>query len=213
MKRVAKPSINKVIKTLIKADVLVLSAFGFITPIFAIFITQQIRGGDVKVAGFAAAIYWILKSLFQIPISKFLDKTKGEKDDLYFLVIGFVISALVPFGYIFSSIPWHIYLLQVIYAIGLAMVLPSWCAIFTRHIDKGKEAFEWALDSTAIGLGVGVTGALGGILVSLSGFNVVFIIVGILSLIGALLPLLIYKDIVPKKVAPISFPEAKKPPL
>ena len=206
-------SINRVIKNLIKADVIFLSAFGLITPIFAVFITDQIAGGDVKVIGFAAAIYWILKSILQIPISRFLDKTKGEKDDLYFLVIGFVIAAIVPFGWIFSILPWHIYILQAIYAIGLAMVLPSWCAIFTRHIDKGKEAFEWALDSTALGFGAGITGALGGILVSQFGFNSVFIIVGVIALFGALLPLLIHKDIIPKSKSHIKPPETKKPPL
>ena len=209
----AKLAINKIIRTLIQADVLFLSAFGLITPIFAVFITEQIRGGDIKVVGFAAAIYWILKSLFQIPIGIFLDKTKGEKDDLYFLVIGFVIAAIVPLGYIFSSFPWHIYVLQAIYGISLAMVLPSWSAIFTRHIDKGREAFEWALDSTALGFGIGITSAIGGILVSQFGFNLVFTIVGIIALLGALLPLLIYKDIMPKGKHHIKTSEIKKPPL
>jgi len=194
----AKASINRVIRNLIQADLVFFSAFGLIEPLLAVFITQQITGGDVKVVGFAVAIFWILKSLFQIPISKFLDKTKGEKDDLYFLVIGFFIAALVPFGYIFSSLPWHIYVLQIINAVGLAMVYPSWCAIFTRHIDKGKEAFQWSLDSTVLGIGMGITGAIGGILVSQFGFNLVFVIVGILGLLGALLPFLIYKDIMPR---------------
>lgn len=193
-----KASINRIIRNLIQADLVFFSALGLIEPLLAVFITQQITGGNVKVVGFAVAIFWILKSLFQIPISKFLDKTKGEKDDLHFLVIGFLIAALVPFGYIFSSLPWHIYVLQIIGAVGLAMVYPSWCAIYTRHIDKGKEAFEWGLDSTVLGIGMGITGAIGGILVSQFGFNLVFVIVGILGLLGALLPLLIYKDIMPR---------------
>jgi len=193
-----KFSINKIIRTLISADLIFLSAFGLITPIFAVFITEQIEGGDVRVVGFAAAIYWILKSILQIPIGKFLDKKKGEKDDLYLLILGYLIVALVPFGYMFSFLPWHIYILEGIYAVGMAMALPSWCAIFTRHIDKGKEAFEWSLESTAYSFGTGVTGALGGILVSKFGFDAVFIMVGFIALLGAFLPLLIYKDIKPK---------------
>lgn len=207
-----KIPISKVVKTLIKGDVIFLSALGLITPIFAVFITQQIKGGDVKVAGFAAAIYWIVKSLLQIPISRFLDKTKGEKDDFYFLVIGFFVAAIVPFGYIFSSLPWHIYLLQAIYSIGMAMAYPSWCAIFTRHIDRGREAFEWAVDSTVTGLGVGITGAIGGVLVSYFGFNVVFIIVGIFALLGGLCPLMIYKSLAPKGAQRIEVIEIRKPP-
>jgi len=193
-----KISVNKVIRTLIGADLIFLSAFGLITPIFAVFITEQIQGGNIEVVGFAAAIYWIIKSLLQIPIGNFLDRKKGEKDDLYFLILGYLIVALVPLGYIFSYLPWHIYVLEGIYGIGMAMALPSWCAIFSRHIDKGKEGFEWSLESTAFSFGTGVTGAIGGILVSNFGFNAVFVMVSIFALIGALLPFLIYKDIKPK---------------
>ncbi len=141
----SKFSINKVVRALIKTDLIFLSAFGLIAPIFAVFIIEQINGGNVRVVGFAAAIYWILKSILQVPIGKFLDKRRGEKDDFYCLVVGYLLAALVPFGYIFSYSPWHIYGLQAVYAIGMAMGIPAWAAIFTRHIDKGKEAFEWSL--------------------------------------------------------------------
>jgi len=79
--------INKVIRTLIGADLVFLSALGFVNPIFAIFITSRIKAGSLEVIGFAAAIYWITKSILEIPVGRFLDKRKGEKDDLYFFVI------------------------------------------------------------------------------------------------------------------------------
>lgn len=193
-----KISINKIVRTLIGADLIFLSALGLINPIFAVFITDQIKGGDVKMIGFAAAIYWIVKSLLQVPIGNFLDKRKGEKDDLYFLIFGYLIVALVPFGYIFSFLPWHIYILEGVYAIGMAMYYPSWCAIFTRHIDKGKEAFEWSLESATLGIGAGITGAVGGILASKFGFDLVFILVGAMAIISGFFPLFIYKDVKPK---------------
>ncbi len=191
----SKFSINKVVRTLIQTDLVFVSAFGLVSPVFAIFITKQIQGGSVEVVGFAAAIYWILKAILQIPIGKFLDKYKGERDDIYFLVLGYILAAIVPLGYMFSFLPWHIYVLQAIYSIGMAMAIPAWAGIFTRHIDGGKEAFEWSLESSGLSLGSGITGAVGGILVAKFGFNMVFIIVSVLAFIGALLPLLIYKDI------------------
>jgi MFS family permease len=190
-----KFSINKVIRTLIGADLVFLSALGFVNPIFAIFITGQIKGGSIEVIGFTAAIYWITKSILEIPIGRFLDKRKGEKDDLHFLVIGYLIVACVHFGYLFSYLPWHIYFLQGIYAVGLAMSWPAWYAIFTRHVDKGKEGLEWSVQDAAYGIGTGITGAVGGILVTFFGFNSVFMIAGTLAIIGALLPLLISKNI------------------
>ncbi len=190
-----KFSINKIIKILIGADFVFLSALGLITPIFAIFIIGQIKGGTVEVVGFAAAVYWIAKSFMEIPIGKFLDKKKGEKDDLYFLIIGYLIIACVQFGYLLSSLPWHIYVLEAIYALGTAMAWPAWAAIFTRHIDRGKEGFEWSVEHVAFSFGTGVTGALGGILVATFGFHLVFIIAGFMALFGGLLPLIILKDV------------------
>lgn len=205
--------INKIIRILIQADVIFLSAFGFITPIFAVFVTEQIKGGDVRVVGFAAAIYWILKSILQIPISKFLDKKKGEKDDLYFMITGFLIATIIPFGWLLASLPWHIYMLEAIYSVGMALAVPSWYAIFTRHIDKGKEAFDWAAYSTSIGVGTGVTGAVGGILVSKFGFDAVFIIVGILAFLGSLSLFLIRKDVSVRGNGYLRFFRFLKPPL
>lgn len=198
---------------MIQADLIFVSAFGLITPIFAIFITDQIQGGNIKVVGFAAAIYWILKSLLQLPIGRYLDKNLGEKDDFYFVIAGNFVAILIPLGYVLSSLPWHIYCLQALYAIGMSMVVPAWSAIFTRHIDKGKEAFEWSLESTAVGLGVGVTGAVGGIVASTFGFNIVFFFVSMGALMGTLLLATVYKHIYPRGDHHLYVPKIKKPPM
>lgn len=191
-------SINRIVRNLIGADILFLSAFGLVAPVFAVFITEQIKNGDVKIVGFAAGIYWILRAILQIPVGKFLDQTKGEKDDFYCLVIGYILTTLVPFGYILSSLPWHIYFLAIINALGMAMAYPAWCAIFTRHIDKGREGLEWASYGTAVDLGIGTAGVIGGLMVSKFGFDSVFLIVGIISLISGLLLLTLRKYIIPK---------------
>ncbi|PIS17359.1 MAG: hypothetical protein COT59_01050 [Candidatus Nealsonbacteria bacterium CG09_land_8_20_14_0_10_42_14] len=206
-------SINKVIKIITASDVALLAGFGFIAPIFAIFVAQKITVGDTaeaaKIAGFAMAVYWGVKSLLQIPFGKYLDKNHGEKDDLYFVAIGNLLAAFSIFGYIFSSQPWHIYALQALYSLGMAMNIPAWSAIFTRHIDKGKEAFEWSARSTAIGIGAGISGALGGMVASTFGFNVLFIGAGIFVLVSSFLPFLIYDDICPKDRKSPRVPEVK----
>ena len=206
-------SINKVIKILITNDFVLNSGWGLLAPIFAIFLVEKIALGDsiegAKIAGFAALIYWIIKSILQIPIGHYLDKTHGEKDDFWFMVLGTFLTGLSPFGYLISFLPWHIYGCQVLHAVGMAMVVPSWSAIFTRHIDKGQEAFEWGIDSTSLGIGAGLSGAVGGILVAISGFKIIFILVGSLTLISAFLLLLIHKEIAPRdKLFPhILFPK------
>ena len=171
-------------------------------PIFAIFIVKNIALGSVadaaRVAGFAALSFWITKSLLQIPIGRYLDKNHGEKDDFLFMTIGTFMMALVPIGYLLSSQPWHIYALQVFYAVAAAVNFPSWSAIFTRHIDPGKEAMEWGTHSTLSGIGVGVAGGIGGIAVAAFGFAAVFIFVSTFTLISGFLLLVVRDEISPK---------------
>lgn len=201
-------SINKVVRILVLSDLTLLFGWGLISPILAIFITEQIKGGDVRVAGIAVGIYWVLKSLLQIPVGSYLDKNHSEKDDYYFLIGGTFLASLTPLGFIFTSLSWHMYTLQGIHAIGAALSLPAWCGIFTRHIDKGKEAQSWALDSSAIGIGAGVAGIIGGVVAKAFGFIPLFVGVSILGIISTLLCLLIKKELLPKeKVILIPKPE------
>lgn len=197
------------IKVLILADFALLAGFGFVLPIFAIFIIEHIQGGDVRVAGLAAAVYWITLSLVLVPFGKYLDRNHGEKDDLYFIISGTVLGALSVTGLIFASLPWHIYLLQGVYALGMGMNIPGYTAIFTRHIDKGKEALSWSTRAALVGVGAGTAGALGGTIVHHFGFQVLFAGAAILLLASAALPLLILKDLLAKDKKMPRVPETK----
>jgi len=194
--------INKVIKALIISECILNSAWGFIGPIFAIFIVETITMGDpgraARVAGFSTLVYWFVKSFLQIPISRYLDKNHGERDTFWFNFSGRALIAIVPFGYLVSSLPWHIYACQVVYALGSAMIIPSFYSIFTKFIDKGKEAFEWGMNSTMLGFGVGITGALGGILYSYFGYQIIFILVGSVTILSALVMLFVKKEVFEK---------------
>lgn len=192
-------SINKVIKILVFSDLVLLFGWGLISPILAIFIIESIQGGDAKVAGFAIGIYWLTKSIIQIPIANFLDKHQGEKDDLYALIFGIILASLTPIGFIFAQFPWQIYLLQGIHALGMAFAIPSWSGIFTRHIEKKREAFCWSLDSSALGIGAGVAGIIGGTVAKAFGFTPLFIGVSVLGIISGLVVFLIKKDLLPKR--------------
>lgn len=204
---------NKIIKILIASDFFLNLGWGLLSPIFAIFILESVTFGDsakaVEVAGFSALVYWITKSIFEIPIGWYLDKKYGEKDDLWFMVIGTFITAVVPIGYLFSSAPWHIYFFQIIHAAGMAMALPSWLAIFTRHIDKGKEAFEWSIEATSIGAGAGIAGGIGGLMAASFGFKTVFIFVSLLNIISAILLIFIKNSVYPKSKEGSIMPASK----
>jgi len=194
--------INKIIKIMVASDFVLNLGWGLLGPVFAIFIVQNITTGNsaeaAKVAGFATFCYWAVKSALQIPISMHLDKNSGEKDDFWFMVAGMFIAGFIPIGYLFSYASWHIYVLQIIYAVGMAMAIPPWLAIFTRHIDKGKEALEWGAESTFLGAGAGIAGGIGGLVVATFGFATLFIFVSCFTFLAVALLLFIKNDISPK---------------
>jgi MFS family permease len=187
---------NKVIKYLILTDLSFWMGWGMITPVFAIFIVNgKIIGGTALVVGIATAIYYISRSCLVLPFAKILDKHEGDKDDYFFLVSGNLIAALVPFGYIFAIYPWHIYVLQAFYGIGIAMALGGWRAIFTRNIPKGKEASSWARNDAILNLGVAFAGVTTGFLITKIGFEATFTIAGSLALFSVFLLLRLRKEI------------------
>jgi len=189
--------INKIVKVLILSDFIIISAFGFVAPIFALFLTGKIQGGTIETVGYAAAIYWIAAVLTRLPIARRIDKTKSEKDDFYFMIFGSILIAIVPFLWIVSSKIWHIYFIQALYGLGYSLRLPGWYGMFTRHIDKGHEGYEWSFDSLVSGVGSGITAALGGIMAARMGFNVLFIVIGALSIIGSAVLIFLYYIVEP----------------
>jgi len=194
--------VNRVMRAYIYWDLVINSAWGLLGPVFAIFILQRFAAGDTakgaEIAGFAVFFYWLIKSILQIPIGNYLDKNHGEIDDFWFYVIGTIITGIVPFGFLFAYLPWHLYTLQVLHAIGMSMVVPSSYAIFIRHTDKNREAYESSLDSTLMGVGAGVAGAIGGIIAGYISFNLIFILTGIFTLISVFFLFQVRKDMLPK---------------
>ena len=188
---------NKIVKVLTLSDFILTSAFGFVAPIFALFITDKIQGGTIETVGFAAASYWVVAAIVRLPIARYVDRTKTEKDDFYFMIFGSILISTVPFLYILSTKIVHIYLIEALYGLGYSLRLPGWYGMFTRHIDRNREGYEWSFDSLISGVGSGVTAAAGGVLAAKLGFNALFIFVGAISVIGSAILIFLYYIVEP----------------
>jgi MFS family permease len=185
--------INHVVKVIIASDFYIEGGLVLFSPIFAVFVTDQIMGGSLEVVGFAAAITQIV--IFEIPIAKYLDRNHGEYDDFYSMLLGSALISLTPFLYLFASLPNHIYLIHIIGGLGLAFFIPPRYAIFSRHIDKLQENLEWSFKSVVIGVAMAGAAALGGFMAQRFGFNSVFVLGGILAVIGSIYEVKIFKDL------------------
>ncbi|MBI2097245.1 MAG: MFS transporter [Candidatus Sungbacteria bacterium] len=189
--------INPIVRMLVISDFFILAGLGFIGPMLPIFIVNQIPGGDVRAAGFAAAIYMAMW-VFQIPIGRYLDRTKGERDDYTFLVAGAFITSAALFLFSVAETPWHIYLIQALAGLGRAIDLPAWYSIFTRKVDKKREGYEWGVENVTAALSVGFVSAIAGLIAEAYGFRALFILAGAASFIGALVLFFLYRSVFPR---------------
>lgn len=186
--------VNRVIRHLVISDFVLNFAFGLLAPIFAVFILKNIEGGSLRVIGLATACYWIARTATTVPISKFLDKTDGERDEFYFSVIGSFIISSIPLFYLLTNLPWHIYLTQFIFGLANSMAIPAWRILFTDHIDRGKTGFEWSLEDVAIGVSTAGSAYLGAVLADKFGFGVVLVLLAMLGYLATILLIPIGKD-------------------
>ena len=176
--------VNMVIRFLIISDVIWVGAMGLLGPIFALYIVEFIDGGNALVAGVAAAIYLVTKSLLQIPAAAIIDKIRGEKHDFWILFMGSILGASIPLFYLFIHTPLHLYIVQFFYGAVIAFTFPSYMAIFTRHIDKTREGMDWGIYFTLTDLSAAATASIGGVLATTLGYDVLIVAVVIVSLLG-----------------------------
>lgn len=179
--------INVVIKILIVSDFIIWSSYNLLAPIFAIFISEQVPGASLETVGIATGLYLLVKSLAEVPVGIFIDKTKSENDDYYTMVFGTILSAAAYVLYVFIDAVWQLYALQIFLGLGAAIAYPGWYSIFTKHIDKRRAAFEWSIYDVLLGTGMALSAFVGAFFADYFGFDVLFIVIGIMTLAGAFL--------------------------
>ncbi len=186
--------VNRVIRHLVISDFIFNFAFGLLAPIFAVFILKDIHGSGLRVIGLATTSYWIARTLSTVPLSRFMDRTDGERDEFYFSIIGSFILSSVPLFYLLATLPWHVYLIQFIFGIANSLAVPAWRILFTDHLDRGKTGYEWSLEDIAIGVSIAISSYLGSLLAEKFGFHVVFILLAMIGYAATMVLIPIYKD-------------------
>lgn len=185
-KSLFKNGLNKVNQYLTISDLIIIGATGLISPFIPLFISTEVSDGSLVKAGFAMTLALVVKAILQVPISRYVDNKKGELDDYQFLLVGSILVALSYFAYAFVGNMTQLYLIQIFQGIGAAASSPTWYAIFSRHVDKSKEAFQWTVYDTSISIGTALTASLGGVLITVYDYRKVFLVVAGFILLGSL---------------------------
>ncbi|MEM4576282.1 MAG: hypothetical protein QW701_02325 [Candidatus Nezhaarchaeales archaeon] len=126
--------VNKVIRSLISFDFVVLTGMGLVTPIFAIFITNRIVGGTPFVAGLASTAYMASFSVARLSSAYVVDKKLSERGKILLSVFGTVLAGFSYLLYVVAKLPWHVYLLQTLNGIGIGLrYSPFMSLLYSLH--------------------------------------------------------------------------------
>lgn len=157
-------------------------AIGMFGPIYAIFV-QRI-GGDILAAGTAWSIFMIISGVGIILMGNIQDKMKKDKP---FIILGYTLESLGFLGYFFVSNVKQLFLLQVLLGIATVLKTPAYDSFYTKYLEKGKFASQWAAWEAVWYIATGIAALIGAVLAKLFDFKILFLVMFLTSLIGLLL--------------------------
>lgn len=170
---------NSALKILYLFNGVFVFAAAMLAPIYAIF--AEDIGATIFQISLLAFVFLSAKVLFTFVVKTFGDDLV-EKE--YMLLAGFLLRAVAWFSFAFVGSIIPLFLIQVVLGAGEAFGNPSFNAIFAEHLDQGKHIQEYAewgiINSVSAALGT----LVGGAIVTAFGFDVLFILMGIIALIS-----------------------------
>lgn len=196
--------INRLVRNFVIIDLTFFGGWGFLGPVFPVFIMQNIPGATLTTVGVAAAIYPIIKSVLQLPVANYIDRNQGYYDDFLILVVGLLLASFSAFSFILVKTVWQLYLVEALHGVAFALYTPSWSEIFSRHLDKNRISFDWSLDSATVGIAAGITGLLGSLMAENMGFYSIFVAASIFSMVAVLILVLSPDVVFPRSTTPES---------
>jgi DHA1 family quinolone resistance protein-like MFS transporter len=175
---------HKVLRSLVISDLFILSSFGLVQPIFAVFLLRNIYDATITSIGIALTVELFTRSIFQVMIARWADEERGNKRETWTLLVGSLLISFVPLGYIFAQSIIHIYIAQFFHGLGQALSYPSWRVLFSRFSRQESAGYEWGIYDTVTSLGMASAAVIGAYFAEQYSFTVLFLMVSVFSLLG-----------------------------
>ena len=154
-------------------------ADGLLGPLFVVF-AQKI-GGDIFEITWAWAVFLITTGIVSIFIGKISDSTISKES---LVTLGYALTSLFTFSYLLVSAPLHLLFVQMGLGLALALCSAPWLALYDEHSDDKRDGYIWGLSDGWGRILSGIAMVLGGLIVSIFSFKVLFITMGVLQAIS-----------------------------
>jgi MFS family permease len=185
--------INKVIMFLTLSDVFTWGSFVVISALSGIYLSNKLGTNTVQFVGIGTGIYFITRSIFQIPIGIFTDRIKKDKDEITILAIGSVLAGIPYLFYPVINRPWQYFFLQFVFGLGISLNVVNWRKLFALNVRKGMEGKEYAFYDAILSMCTAVISIILGVVANIGDryFDIVMTISGIIMMLASVWILMI----------------------
>ncbi len=185
---------NHWLRTIVQGNMFYLIAFGLLTPIFALFLIEKIPNASLLTVGIAEAIFLMTLSIIR-PFTRLSSQSDSKGFRIqYLLWFGSALIVLSPFLYLLSRDMLDIYVIQMIYGIGVAFSEPAWSRLINQTCALPTEKFNEPFYTAGTLIAAGLA-AIGGFIAQEQGIPALLLYVGATLFCVAIIMILIYSRV------------------
>lgn len=154
---------------------------GMFGPLIGIY-SERI-GGNVLDLTWAWAIYLFISGVCTVGIGAISDRWIPPG---HLMVAGYALNALCTFAYLLVQTPMHLLLVQASLGIASALANPTWNVLYAAYTPPHRAGHLWGAAHGQTYLITGLAIMLGGYIVHLGSFTLLFVIMGIIQVIATI---------------------------
>jgi len=168
--------LNPSLRILISTNTILVFIMQLFVPFYAVFILRL--GESIAFAGFSWALFYIVSGVLTLVLSRWEMRIKEQE---LLIAAGYFLRSVVFMSYVFmGSIP-QLLLTQIMWGAAAALGNPAFDVVYARHTDSENSILQWGEWEGIAAIASGVAALLGGIVAEAFGFEIVFLIMAVLS--------------------------------
>jgi predicted MFS family arabinose efflux permease len=167
---------NLPLRLLLITNSLILLSAAMLGPIYALFVEDI--GGDLMDASIAGSIFALVAGLTTLISGRYSDKVKENE---LIVALGYCIIGTGFFLYTIADSVYFIFCIQALVGLGEAIYSPAFDALYSKHLDGHKSGAQWGIWESMNYFSIATGATLGGTIVTLFGFDTLFILMASLS--------------------------------
>jgi MFS family permease len=158
---------NRVVVLLTLTDMFTWGPLIIISALAGIYLGKKLGTNVVDIVGIGTAIYFLTRAIFQLPLGHITDKIEKDTDEIIILALGVILMGLPFMFYPNITQPYHYYILQFIFGLGVSLNVTNWRKLFATNVDQGKEGKQYAFYETLMSLSTAILSTLVGVIANL----------------------------------------------